>query len=246
MKFHYMSDLHLEFKEHKLKNFDECDGLILAGDIGYPTEKIYFDFLQTASNLFKYVFVIKGNHENYNSDVSTTDENISNVCSNFDNVHYLNNTFFDIPDTNLRVIGTPLWSKIQESQKFIVLSTINDYKLIGGWTLDTHDKEHEKCVNFITNQIEYATFNNKKLIVITHFSPLLDISVAPKYKKSKNSSAFSTDLSQLFNDPIKAWFFGHTHWSMYTEINNVKIMANQKGYNTEVTGFDPMKICIID
>ena len=77
----YISDLHLE------KNFPrnikaEKPFLILAGDIGYPFQKSYVDFLQSLSYQFDKVFIITGNHE-------YDDFTKPNASSNFDDSEYL-------------------------------------------------------------------------------------------------------------------------------------------------------------
>lgn len=72
MKIQYASDLHLEFgenskwlKSHPMKA--EGDILILAGDIGYLGDANYMThpFWDWASENFKQVIVVPGNHELY-------------------------------------------------------------------------------------------------------------------------------------------------------------------------------------
>jgi len=64
-----ISDIHLEFymsygtqrirKQDNLKPIEpKADILVLAGDIGYPDNKLYKDLISDVSNKFKYVFVI--------------------------------------------------------------------------------------------------------------------------------------------------------------------------------------------
>jgi len=70
MRIQYISDLHLEYY-HNLKipsifrRIIESAGniLILAGDIGYPSEKHYTDFIQFISDKYEKIFLILGNHE---------------------------------------------------------------------------------------------------------------------------------------------------------------------------------------
>ena len=50
VKINYLSDLHLEFYDsldfHKIFKFDNNGEILcLCGDIGYPEDKIYEDFL---------------------------------------------------------------------------------------------------------------------------------------------------------------------------------------------------------
>ena len=58
----YSSDLHLE-KGFKRIIYPSKPYLVLAGDIGYPDDITYKNFLFEMSFLFDKVFVISGNHE---------------------------------------------------------------------------------------------------------------------------------------------------------------------------------------
>lgn len=72
MKIQYASDLHLEFGENSkwLKDnplIPSADILVLAGDIGYLGDAIYrtHPFWDWASQNYKQVIVVPGNHELY-------------------------------------------------------------------------------------------------------------------------------------------------------------------------------------
>mgnify|MGYP000007494142 CR=1 FL=1 len=88
------SDLHLEKKfDRKLKA--KKPFLLLAGDIGYPFDKDYEDFISESSYFFNKVFVLSGNHE-YDSlfydkinGVRDTENKIKSICDKRNNVFYL-------------------------------------------------------------------------------------------------------------------------------------------------------------
>ncbi len=65
--------------------------LILAGDIGHPSDPKYENFLQTCTKLYDNVFLITGNHEYYQSEknskqnplsVDEINQMIEEICSN--------------------------------------------------------------------------------------------------------------------------------------------------------------------
>lgn len=67
-----MSDIHIELSKTPDKYINRFipsqssdDVLILAGDIGNPTSKIYKLFLTEISKYYAKVFIIAGNHEYY-------------------------------------------------------------------------------------------------------------------------------------------------------------------------------------
>jgi predicted phosphodiesterase len=72
MRFALVSDIHLECmdKPARLKNLVTSDAevLILAGDIGHPSQDSYWELLQDAADAFVHVFVVAGNHEYYAKD----------------------------------------------------------------------------------------------------------------------------------------------------------------------------------
>ena len=61
MRLAIASDIHLEFGSYNIKNDQNADLLILAGDI-LPTNT----FLETVSKEFPKTIMIMGNHEFYN------------------------------------------------------------------------------------------------------------------------------------------------------------------------------------
>ena len=114
--FQYYSDLHLEHQK-QLINIELIqhiypENLILAGDIGNPYMKNYWDFLHNESKIFTRVFLICGNHEYYGSSILQTNAYIKRQLklSGLKNVYFLDNDVFQID--NIKIIGSTLWSYI--------------------------------------------------------------------------------------------------------------------------------------
>ncbi len=243
MIFHLLSDLHADQKHFDIS---ECykpeykeNALILAGDIADPTSDEYHDILEFAAKNYKYVFVIKGNHECYGHTVSRTDYLVSKVCELYMNVFYLNKSSIDIGE-DIRVIGTTLWSDIQDDQQSDARMFISDFRCIRNWSIENNNYEHKKDVEFIKNEIGKAKIDNKKLLIITHHAPYIIGTCRKEHIGSPLSSVFATDLSHLFENPVKVWVFGHTHHSVNLTINDVNLLANQRGtyYENGITGFN--------
>jgi len=109
----YLSDIHLEFYKRTIPfgiKLEKSDILCLTGDIGEPFSDLYFTFLGHCSPLFKYIFIITGNHEYYKTEtythktIQSTNEKIVEVCKQFNNVHFLSDSSFHIPEYHLNVI----------------------------------------------------------------------------------------------------------------------------------------------
>jgi predicted phosphohydrolase len=236
MKFYLLSDLHLECKRFNLTNPDKCDALILAGDIGNIHTKIYKTFLKSASQLFKYTFIIKGNHECYGYSIDETDTIIKMHCSKYNNVYYLNQYVMDI-DNDIRIIGTTLWSNIEMTQEKDIANCLNDFKLIKNWNVKTHNIQHIIEKQFIKIEINKAKIENKKILIITHHSPTHNKTSSPEYEDSNLTTAFSSNLDYLFSEKM-IWCYGHTHFSNSQIIQNTKLLSNQRGYPREETKFN--------
>jgi predicted phosphodiesterase len=240
MKFQILSDLHTEVAPFCLSKIDTSDALILAGDIGEPFSDEYKSLIEQASALYSYVFIVKGNHECYGCTTQKTDEVISVIIGPFKNVFYLNRTAVDIEDSDIRVIGTTLWSRVKDCQRNDISIFISDYRRIKDWHIERNNYEHRLDVEFITKETQRALRDNKRLVVVTHHAPVETGACKDIHKGSVLSSAFCTDLKTLFVSPITAWVFGHTHHSCSLLVNGIPLVSNQRGYgNEEGTGFDP-------
>jgi predicted phosphodiesterase len=234
------SDIHLEMYDKNVSITDiliPCaDYLVLSGDIGYPLERNYYNFLKQCSESFEKVFVITGNHEYYSKlSMITIDNQIQQICDNFDNVYFLNNDIYnDEENSGYTFIGTTMWSRIDKYKEFAIHNTMNDYRLI----YNGHDapiipndinKLYDKNLEWLTKSI--AEHKDKKIIIITHHMPSFNF-IDDKYKRSPVNSAYASNLEQLVqdNDNIKYWIFGHTHSSVFAKINKCEYICNPIGY----------------
>lgn len=243
-RFQLISDLHLEFGAcKKIKKY--ADYLILAGDIGYPEHELFKEFLQNASNTFKKVFYVTGNHEYYqnwkkgkNIKINSIDETnkiINDIINEVGhNVYFLNNSFHDLDD-NLRIVGSTLWTNILPNSK-----SINDsYQIYFDEKTLINDeyinKLHKINLEFISEQIKNANDENKKLVLVTHHLPSYQL-ILEKYKTLfylPYNSHFASDLDYLIKEPIKVWCAGHSHGFNHKLINGVECYINAYGYPNE-------------
>jgi len=240
MRFHLLSDLHIEFAKFELQKPDGCDFLLLAGDIGSPSTNTYTELIERAASLYNIVFVVVGNHECYGYHIERTCNKIAKICNRFSNVIYMNNNSYDIDGTDVRVLGTTLWSNIQDCQRFDVAQFISDFRCIKQWTIEENNHKHFKAVQFLKKELQRANKDGKRLVVVTHHAPYLRNTSREEHRGSKLSSAFATDLTPLITYPVVAWAYGHTHHSNSQIVNGVLLTSNQRGYDGEKTNFDAM------
>jgi predicted phosphodiesterase len=248
MKIQVASDVHLEFfKEENTIPVIEKIGNVLAlvGDIGYPSKRNYERFIMEHADRFEYVFVIAGNHEFYTAEYHSTRQQIQEICSKKDNVHFLDKGSFlyvnpsDSTD-RIRILGCTLWSFVPDKSIEYISKVLNDYRCIQineqgiKRTLQVQDtvKWHKQEVKWLQEQIELAEHNHENVVVLTHHAPLVDGTCAPRFNGSEGNYAFSTDLKHVMKRNVMLWAFGHTHFSSMQTVKNTGtvVASNQMGY----------------
>lgn len=237
----YLSDVHLEFYKRTIPyGFDLIGGdiLCLAGDIGYPESELYFTFLSYCSPLFKYVFIVAGNHEYYKTvthplkTIQNTNQKIIDSCKHYCNVHFLSESAFYIPEYNLNVLGTTLWTggevDLDDMYQY------NDFQKIHSMGLEGYmQRLHETSLLFLKDELQKHKHDGSKVLVLTHHLPSFQL-IDPQYKESGMNHLFATNLDDLFRDyTIHHWICGHSHFPIQKIIENTKVWMNPVGYPGE-------------
>jgi UDP-2,3-diacylglucosamine pyrophosphatase LpxH len=177
---------------------------------------------------------------------------IRKICSKFSNIHFLDKETFQIPDTNIVIIGCTLWSKLD--MKPYILSQFNDFHRIceDKDTLlmpKTYDNWNKEDLEFLRNTLTMIHNNlDKKVVVLTHHCPTYDIIIDKYVNDPDNMNSFfaNKDLISLFGKNVKAWICGHTHGCKTIDINGTIIATNTFGYEWElIDGFKNDAIIII-
>ena len=158
MKIKVVSDLHLEFSDINIKNDEQCDVLILSGDImvaqdlhDHPemdygmysnanladlgrrqaTALRFRDFLKRVSFQFPHVVYVAGNHEFYHGKWVQTLKVLADECAKFPNVYFLERGFKRIDDVIF--VGGTLWTDMNKADPLTLHAArgmMNDFRLI--------------------------------------------------------------------------------------------------------------------
>lgn len=250
MKIQYASDLHLEFADNSryLKEnpfLPVGDILILAGDVGYLNDDNYskHPFWDWVSENFKQTYVVIGNHELYKfTDLAKIPQGL--VCSIRDNINVYNNAVINLEGVD--IILSTLWVKIPLEDAYITERGVSDFhrivyndKLL---TWNMFNEEHEKCFNFIKQNVERSTAKN--IIVATHHVPSFQLA-SSDFAGSRINGAFTVELQNYIKtSPITYWIYGHSHRNIDKQIGNTQCVSNQLGYvfHNEHLSFDPEKV----
>jgi predicted phosphodiesterase len=160
MKIKLVSDLHLEFSDINIQNTDNCDVLILGGDIciaqdlhDHPepnntsdqaaiaagtglgrrqqSAQRYRDFFKRCSFQFPHVIYIAGNHEFYHGKFYAGIDYLREECAKYPNVYFLENDTKIIDDVTF--VGATLWTDMNKGDPLTmhaIEGMMNDFRII--------------------------------------------------------------------------------------------------------------------
>lgn len=262
IQFQVLSDLHLEAPPA----YDVYDinprapYLALLGDVGYVKDEGFFFFIRKQLTVFRFVFLVLGNHEPYNSKWNETKSNVWRFKSDTDHsfrngklfgeLIILDKVRYDISST-VTILGCTLFSRVTDDQIERVNFGMNDFYHIENWSIGAHQETHRVDLDWLNNEVESIARMepHRKVIVFTHYCPSTQEKVVdPKHASSKLSSGFMTNLSSEVcwkSEVVKLWAFGHTHYNcdFQDPTTGKRVFSNQRGYYfSQSTGFDGEKV----
>lgn len=267
-----ISDVHLEFRKNKVKSFDvfipfvdehklklisqfpyeTC--LIIAGDLGYPSHQIYYDFLKYCKTKFNHVILTSGNHEYYKQKgtyVSTEiiDTKITEICRELGCVFLQQcTTQLDVGNRKLTFAGCTLWSFIPPDKEIDAQLNMNDFSHLMTpafkfWTCADFNQMHKTHSEWLKFTLE----SQKVDVVVTHHLPTSDLidPVFKKFQKSSLNCCYASDCVNSMNvSNVSLWICGHSHHAVETK-NETTFIVNPLGYPGEKTGFNKEKYFIV-
>lgn len=245
LRIRYLSDLHIECSNFKI-NYDDCDIIILAGDISSEIDYLPYILNNIPSHI--QIYMIAGNHEYENQLFGEYPQKLEKFLKDneFNNIHFLDNEFVDIGD--VRIIGSTLWSDcrgyfiyhnvfdiakyhlLDESIQNGILNHIHVYhenSLLPNKVLsvDLMKQEFQKSYNFIKNSLT----NEKKCVVVTHFAPIFNAVLEYNSRPVTPISSFWANHIPELTGIAKYWIHGHIHSSFSQDINGTKVLSNPRG-----------------
>lgn len=259
MKISVLSDVHLEFGPAEIRNTNNADVLILAGDIIVAhslslrnafseTNRNYQEFFAQCTNEFPHVVYIMGNHEHYRGTFGETasiireslPELISDGGGRTDNFHFLDNetTMID----GVKFIGGTCWTGMNNGNPLTeqyLRMRMNDFNIIR----KDHERkllprdvrlEHGKYMGFLRDELHIMNNGDdvKKVVVISHHPPSRRF-IDPKYESAHEMNhGYLNDLDDFIIDhpEIALWACGHCHHRQSTRIGETNVVLNPRGY----------------
>lgn len=255
-----LSDLHLEVGQ-QYSSYDfpvSAPWLVLAGDVGRLIDyDVYLDFMFRQTNRYQRVFLVLGNHEFYGLDHQAGIRKAHELVAEprlGGGVVLLHRNQWDDPEpgSNITILGCTLWSRVPDHARDIVRDKVKDYKKIEEWSVDKHNDQHNQDLGWLRERCRElaSTAPGQHVLVVSHHAPATKGTSDPRYGDSPWSSAFSTDIlglgagggggSYLWGQ-VRAWIFGHTHYSTDFIVDGVRVVANQRGYVVPVSSAHKME-----
>ncbi|KAK0235992.1 Ser/Thr protein phosphatase superfamily protein [Armillaria nabsnona] len=230
-----LSDLHLEVErpDEPLYAYDfpaSAPNLALLGDIGWTRDDRLFNWLRAQLARFETVFFVCGNHEPYGVDATVKDSMDrlqSFQQSSSGKLIVLDRTRFDVSPT-FTILGCTLWSALDPDCLDILSWSLTDFKRIHGFDVASYNTFHQTDLAWLCESVEAIRRDepHRRVVVLTHHAPTIEGTGDPKYIGGPTNSAFATELTEL---PRKG----------------VRVYANQRGYGTGATDFDPSKAVLL-
>ena len=266
MRIAYMSDLHLEFEAARatqlgwraldaarrnlprhpdrgplLSSLREVDLVILAGDIDHGTQGIqYAD--SVACYLEVPVVYISGNHESYDSDLSSLTRTLQEAAwATEGRVFYLEQgqASLWIGSRRLHVLGCTLWTDYQiegdpDDAMRRALERMADYRHITwhGASFQPRDALaiHRRSRAWLGEQIGQIRQRepDSRLVIVSHHAPI-PLPLEPRV--AAVAPCYASDLSAaIMQWRPDAWFHGHSHRGHQTRCHDTWVVSAPLGY----------------
>jgi hypothetical protein len=230
-----LSDIHLEFDGAVDVGEPTAPFLLLAGDIGVCHDSRFPQleaFIGNCCEKWRGVFFVAGNHESYNGNLTETNTKLKRLSRGIENFHFLDCDYFDVPSTDVRVLGCTLWSYVTDEGG----EMLNDFRVIHDLDVASYRALHHGHVRWLEGQCAAAAVANKRVVVVTHHAPFV-AGLVPNVSSGGTllrNGCLGTDIMDKFGKSrfphLQAWVYGHTHLSKRCEINGIRVISNQWGY----------------
>jgi hypothetical protein len=240
VKVHLVSDLHAGFRAFELPETD-ADVLVLAGDIDVGLRGM--ELAKGWSARIPVIYVA-GNHEYYGEAIPKHTARLA-AAAEGSRVFFLENRAVEIE--GVRFLGCTLWTDFdlfgaRLAAMAAAQQVMNDFRKVRVSPeyrrLRPRDLEalHATSLRWLVARLDESFAG--PTVVVTHHAPSLR-SCKPELRTDQVTAAFASDLEWLLDGRATLWLHGHTHYCCDYEARGTRVVANQRGYPGEDTGFQP-------
>ena len=227
------------------------DLLVLAGDIGriHSTRNVsplsYAE--QAAALLGCQAILVPGNHEYYRGSFDEDRAALLTAANSGVAVLDRGEVVVHASSRALRVLGATLWTDYavtgaREQATAVAERDLHDHRLIrrGDRLFLPEDALAEHRLSRAWLAAKLAEAHEGPTLVVTHHVPH-SAACHPIHGLNELAPAFCSDCDDLIavasSAGVKAWIFGHHHWSHAVEVSGVPLVSAQLGYPGENTAW---------
>jgi len=106
-------------------------------------------------------------------------------------------------------------------------------------TIEHYNHLYCQSLDFLTNAVE----NSSTCIIITHHLPSYQL-IHSTYLNNPMNQWFASIMLK-YNDKVKGWFYGHTHFPLDIVLHGIPTFCNPVGYKQERDKVEYNKMCSI-
>ncbi len=242
MRFHLLSDLHLEFERFTPPPVN-ADCVIFAGDVHCKRNGVRW--IREAVTDKPVVYVL-GNHEYYGEKMPGLAEKLKADAAGAD-IHVLENNWVEI--AGISIFGCTLWTDMMlhgelELASYEAATQMNDYRKIRSSVsyqkLRPTMTRGQHAVSIRTMKDFFAQNDPRRSVVVTHHAP--SMRSLPEHRRDRLiSGAYASNLEPLIEQfaPL-VWVHGHIHHPVRYRVGKTLVLSNPRGYPDEGDrGFQP-------
>jgi len=241
MKICLISDTHQEFNHYdhyidllkKEINGDDSIVILAAGDI----DEGIIGMSALADNFpFNKIIYIPGNHEYYCNSIDKIEKEAIEQfyrSEKYPNFIFAESNYIILDNGKTYSITTNInWPDITKSQyKNQITRGINDFRLIES-SFDNLEEYFAIEKSIFHSNLRARDYSADVNILMTHFIPHV-AGIHPIWQNSSLNDYFCSPIPEDLLNKFDYCFFGHTHNSIDTMVNNTRIISNPRGYPTE-------------
>lgn len=236
MKFSLISDMHVDFPQHKTPYDLLEEVVVVAGDTSNGLEGL--KFLNKMRNKGHKVFAVDGNHEHYRNLSQNRTEKETTARFREDNPRYCD----DINDSGIPIVMANGWYEVADEELWY--DYMNDgrmAKLSGPEVTQLAIDE----ASSIEERLKEWRDHQRKGIVVTHTAPCME-TLNPRFRGHYSDDWYWNKnmypLLAEYSDQILVWCHGHTHVANEAVVNGVRVVCNPRGYPGENPNWKPLTI----
>ncbi len=236
MKFHIVSDIHLEFGKLRYTP-PACDVVIVAGDTRPGVAGLIWAAETYGSAMGMPVIYIAGNHEYWGKRrLHRHTEKMRKKAEDL-GILFLQND--EVIIDGVRILGCTLWTdlNLNGDQPLALVRAMTDVKDYQQIKFGIQQKlypfhtlaEYKESLSFLTDALN--TSFNGKTVVVTHHAPS-ELSCISKFRGDPTNYCYASKLDRFVEVMApELWIHGHVHQSQDYLIGTTRIICNPRGYD---------------